>query len=138
MDSGSEGLLCQCLMRARSANDRGDKAWIAGKGASIEGPLDDAAGKAEHGKGQCDAGRILQVTGVNGLVVECSDGRALCLESGNAFEQSCGVMRPGGENDMGEALWAVVQAPRVPIGSEPNRTYRLPQIDLPAMSLDVV
>jgi len=89
----SEFVLRHLLVIALRADDAGNEPALAGQRASVEGPLHQAACKTQHRECQLHAFRVLQVAGIDWLVLEL--GRQI-------GKQRLYLVRPDGNDDMRE------------------------------------
>ena len=69
MAGGGELVLRHLLVVALRADHGGEQPLVAGEPAAIENPLDQPLREPEHGKGQARVRRVLEIAGVDRLVL---------------------------------------------------------------------
>ena len=94
--------MAERLVGTRSAEHDGDEPAVAGERAAIERPLQQAPGESEHWKRERNALRVLEVAGVDRLVLKGDERHREGGEAWQRVQQRGGVVGRTGDNHVAE------------------------------------
>ncbi len=130
VDGGGEVRVIERLMAARCAQHAGDEPALAREGAAVEGPLQQPVREPEHRERQRHRFGVLQVDGVDRLVLESLDRLCDAAEPRIGSQQRGGVLRSARDDRPRERRGVRIEPDGV--GAGVQRPDRRPQADLAA------